>query len=81
MATVVMDAKCHQALREAGAETQHYGPNAPNAGEFRGKRLTGLRDDLISENHSFDIVDMDNSDWLGATVLIIAGRSQTVSFT
>ncbi|MFC1815133.1 hypothetical protein ACFL0M_04150 [Thermodesulfobacteriota bacterium] len=81
MLRIVMDSKCHQTIRDAGVEVTHYGPNASRAGEFQGKRLIGLRDALHALNYKFDLVDLEDRDWIDAAVLIIAGRANPVSFT
>ncbi len=80
MAGIAMDLKSHQAIREEGAEATYY-PRAPRAGEWKGRRLSGLRSDLSSLGDSLDIVNLETGNWADASVLIIAGRNDCVSFT
>jgi hypothetical protein len=77
MAKVIMDSKCHQAIREEGTEDIHY---RKKSGQWKGKRLTGLRDALITLGHNFDILSFEKDNLNDASVLIIAGRCDAVPF-
>lgn len=77
MAKIILDSKCHQAIRAEGTEHVHYNRNQ---GKWKGKRLTGLRNSIESLGHSFEIVDISQNDLGEASVLVIAGRSDAVPF-
>jgi len=77
MAIVIMDSKCHQAIREQGTEDNYYGKKP---GQSKGKRLTGLRDSLGRLGHRFEIRNIEHDKIDDACVLIIAGRSAAVPF-
>jgi hypothetical protein len=81
MSRIALDSKSHQAIREQGTEATYYG-NAPRAGRWKGKRLTGLIGDLSSSGHTLDIVNLETDPWTDeSALLIVAGRCDAVSFT
>lgn len=80
MATIAVDSKSHQAVREQGTEAELYG-RSPRAGEWRDVRLTGLRDGLHDADHTLEIVDIEADDLSAVGVLIIAGRCNAVMFS
>jgi hypothetical protein len=81
MATVIMDALSHQAIRAAGAEAKYYNAAPERTGKWKDKRLTGLEQTLADLGHRLEIAPPDASILAGAPVLIIASRSQVLMFS
>ena len=81
MARIVLDARSHQAIRQAGAEAEAYGLPPENAGRWRGKRLTGLIGAMQALGHDIDIAIPTADNLAGATVLVVASRSQALMFS
>ena len=80
MATIALDSKCHQAIRENGTEGIHY-PETDGVAEWRGTRLKGLRSALGLVGHNLEVINIETDSWGDASVLIIAGRHDVVSFS
>ena len=58
----------------------HY-PETDGVAEWRGKRLKGLRSALGLVGHNLEVINIETDSWGDASVLIIAGRHDVVSFS
>jgi hypothetical protein len=81
MATVVMDALSHQAIRATGSEAQYYNAPPERTGKWKGRRLAGVEATLASLGHSLEIASPERDVLAGAAVLIVASRSQGLPFS
>lgn len=81
MVHVMLDSKCHQAIRHQGTEEEHYPFSASSAGIWRGRRLTGFLDALAMRGHSLAISGCESEALAEASILVIAGRIQAVPFS
>lgn len=80
MVKVFLDSKSHQAIRNQGTEAIYY-RNPPNAGSWRGRRLTGLQAGLTSRGYAMAFIDLSETRIDDAGVLMITGRSQIIPFS
>ena len=75
-----MDSMCHQALRHLGTESAHY-PNPARAGAWQDIRLSGFIDLLNENSYDFSFIDIRRDQLDDADVLVIAGRSNLLSYS
>jgi len=81
MIHVILDSKCHQAIRHQGTEEEHYQVPSSYAGRWRERRLTGLKDALAMRGYALEISDFNLDGLAEAAILVIAGRVQKVPFS
>ncbi|MFB3892385.1 MAG: hypothetical protein ACE15C_10235 [Phycisphaerae bacterium] len=83
MVRIVLDSKCHQAIRHQGSEGEYYRgrPAKTGPGAWRGRRLTGFQDALAERGYGFAISDLSAAMRPEEAILVIAGRAQEAPFT
>ncbi len=81
MATIVMDALSHQAIRATGSEDEHYHASPERTGQWRGRRLIGVETTLRALGHDLAFARPEAEPLAGAALLIVGSRSDRLQFS